>query len=112
MKKEVFDYRELNDLQKDTIKEVIDILRKSNQKELNDFAENLKIKFKIVEIPTLDINESWLCQILKKENISVSVQGYNIENAGTKDSKQYPIIAITEDIRKIEKALERYILKK
>ena len=112
MKKEVFDYGSLNDVQKDTVKEVIDILRKSNQKELNDFAENLKLKFKIVEIPTLDITNSWLYQILKKENIFISVQGHNIENAGSKDAKQYPIVAITEDIRKIEKALEKYILKK
>ena len=112
MKKEVVDYGSLNDVQKDPVKEVIDILRKSNQKELNDFAENLKLKFKIVEIPTLDITNSWLYQILKKENIFISVQGHNIENAGSKDAKQYPIVAITEDNRKIEKALEKYILKK
>jgi hypothetical protein len=112
MKIENFDYGSLTKEQKKVVIEIMELLRKSNQENMLEFADVLKHKFNVEEIPMEDTSKSWLLHILKKENVNHCVQGFNLENVNTKNVKKYPIILIQDDIRTLEKAFEKNFFEK
>lgn len=75
--------------------------------------ESLKIKqkFRIESIPEYDLSKSLFYQACQNNNIWSPNVGFIEESLGTKNAIRYPIIGISEDIRKLEK-LTIYILEK
>jgi hypothetical protein len=95
--KYIFDYGNIKKEHKEAVEEVCKILNESNQ---NMISELLKAKFKIKENPKYDISLSLFLNILKNSKINYSIQGHINEN-----NIDYPIINISEDIRKLDKII-------
>jgi hypothetical protein len=95
--KHMFDYGNVKKEHKEAVEEVCKILNESNQ---NMISELLKAKFKIKENPKYDISLSLFLNILKNNKINYSIQGHITEN-----NIDYPIINISEDIRRLDKII-------
>jgi len=95
--KYMFDYGNVKKEHKEAVEEVCKILTESNQ---NMISELLKVKFKIKENPKYDISLSLFLNILKNNKINYSIQGHITEN-----NIDYPIINISEDIRRLDKTI-------
>ena len=95
--KYIFDYGNIKKEHIEAVEEVCKILDESNQ---NMISELLKAKFKIKKNPKYDITLSLFLNILKNNKINYSIQGYINEN-----NIDYPIINISEDIRKLDKII-------
>jgi hypothetical protein len=92
--KYIFDYGNIKKEHIEAVEEVCKILNESNQSMI---SELLKAKFKIKENPKYDTTLSLFLNILKNNKINYSIQGYINEN-----NIDYPIINISEDIRKLD----------
>jgi hypothetical protein len=67
-------------------------------------AELVKQRFKVVEIPRYDINESPFIDACKEAGIFAAVQGY-LQEGSDLEKMEYPLVSICEDIRKLEKLI-------
>jgi hypothetical protein len=98
---EKIDLLDFGALTKEHKKVAEEIIKMADEMGLPMLSELIKQKFKIVDIPVYDFSKTKFAEKLKENNINLLVQGYNLEN-GVK----YPIVAICEDIRKLEKLIE------
>lgn len=99
---EPFDYGTISEEQKRTIEEVVNLAQNAGH---SLFAELLKNKFQIKERKKFDMKDSIFVKYAIENGINCSGQGY-IDNLNY-DEKIYPIVAVCEDIRK----LDNFILK-
>jgi hypothetical protein len=99
---EPFDYGTISKAQKKTVEEVINLAQSAGH---TLFAELLKNKFQIKERKKFDMKDSIFVKYAIENSINCSGQGY-IDNLNY-DEKIYPIVAVCEDIRK----LDNFILK-
>ena len=97
MKEELFDYGSINDQHKKAIFEVMMLAKQFGH---DNFAEFLKFKFEIVEPNRYNLNESEFIQACEKNQVQYNIQGY-VKNSLDPDAVHYPIVSITEDIRKL-----------
>ena len=63
-----------------------------------EIADNITVKFGLKEIPVYDTADNEFLQSLERSDIKYSIQGYNRDN-----DIDYPIVTLSEDIRKFEK---------
>ena len=98
----VFDYGHITSEHKKVVEEVINIANSSGHEM---FAELLKIKFQIKDIPIHDINNSEFINICKKINVTYTVQGYTKETINGEEIK-FPLISVCADIRQLDKIIE------
>lgn len=102
--KNVFDYGAINDHHKEAIQEVIDLARNTGNEM---FAEVLKHKFQLVEPIRVDYKETAFYKACTENDIKVWTMGYVQDGGGNDPSIPfYPVVSITEDIRKIQKLVE------
>ena len=101
-KKHTFNYGEINDDHKAAAEEIADLIAKSGNEML---SELIKQRFKITSIPRYDIKNSKFAEACMEAGVFPSVQGYLQEGDGL-DKFEYPLIGITEDVRKLEKLYE------
>jgi hypothetical protein len=94
---DLFDYGNINDEHKKAILEVIDL---ANQLGNVTFAELLKHKFQIVEPKKYDLNDSEFITACNSNKINYNIQGY-ITEGPAHAPVHYPLVSITEDIRKL-----------
>ena len=96
----LFDYGAISEEQKKAILEVMDLAKESG----NDvFAEFLKHKFKIVEPVRVDHKEYDFYKHCDSNGIKVWLMGYVQDGGGNNPAEpSYPVVSITEDIRKLE----------
>ncbi len=96
-----FDY---NDMEKADIKkavlEVMNVLRKQGISE--NIIKDLELKFKIKQPKTYDLTKSPFYNYANSIGIDITINGHVATATGTKDEMRYPIVAICEDIRKLE----------
>jgi hypothetical protein len=97
-----FDYGSINETHQSAAKEIAGWLASLGHQEI---AEELLVRFKIVKIPTYDVSQSKFYQYAKKAGIYVAGQGTLIEGQG-KDAMQFPLVAITGDIRELDKFID------
>tara|TARA_X000000368_G_C23034918_1_gene714177 strand:- start:1479 stop:1865 length:387 start_codon:yes stop_codon:yes gene_type:complete len=93
-----FDFSDVKDEHKKAVNEACDILKEQGVNQ--NIIENLKLKFKIKEIPSYDIMKSPFVQYCLKNNVHVQPQG-NITTAKNNEPFLYPVVSVTEDIRKL-----------
>lgn len=93
-----FNYNNITDLQKDTIKEVCRICE---ERGMNDFSNELKVQFQIVEREKYDTTQNKFVQKCQENGLHISYQGFMVEN-----NVEYPMIALTGDLRDLEKLVE------
>lgn len=102
MNKELFDYGSINEEHKKVVLEIMELAKQSG----NDvFAEFIKHKFQIVEPKKYDLAESKFVEACEKHNFKYHVMGYVVDGTNP-DSIHYPIVSITEDIRKLEEFIK------
>jgi hypothetical protein len=91
----VFDWRDIKPEHQQAAQEIADIMEGMNQPML---AELIRQKFKVVSPTRFDLRESEFVQECQKNNIGIMIQGYTEEQG-----VHYPLIAITEDVRRLDK---------
>jgi hypothetical protein len=89
----VFDYGNINKDHKDAAEEIANYLTELGQPM---FAELIKQKFKVVERPKYNLEESPFIQSCRKAGIYCAIQGYTLDN-----NIEYPLVTVCEDIRKL-----------
>jgi len=99
---EQFDYGSITDEHKKVAEEIINIIEKFNQPLL---CELIKQKFQITPIKTYDLDDSIFIQYCKKANIVTTTQGFLVEGIDL-DAIKYPLIALSGDIRELNKFIE------
>jgi len=93
-----FDYNNVNDSQKEAIKEVCDILCERGHDKLSD---ELKIKFSIVERKKYDIGQSKFIKKCRSIGLNPAYQGFIIEN-----NVEYPLFAVSGDVRVLDTLID------
>lgn len=102
MKEELFDYGNVTQDHKKLLLEIIELAKKSG----NDvFAEFIKHKFQIVEPNRFDLANSKFIESCEKHRFSYNIQGYVVDGLNP-DAVHYPIVSITEDIRKLDEFIK------
>lgn len=97
-----FDFGSINEQHQSAAKEIAGWLKSLG---FNDLSEELLTRFKIQSIPTYDIENSEFYKLAKEAGIYVAGQGTLVEGQG-KDAMQYPLVAISGDIRQMDKFIE------
>lgn len=105
---ENFDYGNINDENKKTVSEIINLINQlpedTNIKMLATLLEN---KFKLVEIPRYDAMQTEIVNKAIKIGLIPTIAGWNQSVTTTGNDMLYPIIYFSADIRKfIELSLE------
>lgn len=100
----LFDYGSITEQHKEAIQEVVDLAKQSG----NDvFAELVKHKFQLVEPVRVDHRDTEFYKACASNDIHVWTMGYVQDGGGNDPSiPYYPVVSITEDIRKIEKLVQ------
>ena len=96
-KKLLFEYSKLNSKHTTVVEEVIKLAR---EKDLNDFANQLEVAFKIKQRPVFSLDNSIFCKYAKRLNINITPQGVLTTN--NPDEPDYPIIGPMDDVRKFD----------
>ena len=103
---ELFNYGDITEEQKKAVLEIIEL---ANQSGNDVFAELLKHKFQIIEPLKLDHTKTEFNRLCTEKEIKVWLMGW-VQDGGGEDpsAPHYPVVSITEDIRKLEE-LVRHI---
>lgn len=101
-----FDYRRLNDDHKTAAAEISEIIEKSGNKELADY---IRMRFELKSIPIFDISNSQFVKEVGAAGIKVNIQGYIHDIDETGSEIKFPMILISEDIRKLDSFIEKLI---
>lgn len=94
---ENFNYGNITDEHKAAALEIVNIARSTNNDML---AELIAHKFQLVEPVKYDIADSKFVQACETMKFNYWIQGWVTEGED-KDAVHYPIISITEDVRKL-----------
>ena len=102
----VFDYGDISDEQKKVVKEIIDLMRARDQVPCRMFAEELKQRFQLEEIPMKNIEDSVWGQLTKDERLGISVQGHRLT---VEDGKKIriPHIGFSADLDYLDEFVNR-----
>jgi hypothetical protein len=97
-----FDYGSITVEHKSAIIEVVGLLKSMGQ---HDIAKMVNTRFKIQEPNRYDLTQSPFVQACTATNIYCAVQGH-IQSGTDLDAMHYPLVTMSEDIRKFEKLYE------
>lgn len=98
----VFDYGSIKAEHQSAALEISNMLKSLGHV---DVAEEILVRFQIEKIPTYDLEESAFIQEMKEAGIYVAIQGFLKEGSG-KTAYQYPLVAVSGDIRTFNKMIE------
>lgn len=98
----VFNYGDLNEDHKKAAAEIASIIENSGNGMLADL---IRSKFQVVEIPKYDLETSLFFQEAQKAGIFCAVQGF-VQEGIDQNAKQYQLISICEDVRKLDRFIE------
>jgi hypothetical protein len=98
----VFDYGNITDEHKSAANEIAKWLESLG---LSDVARDLLVRFKIEENKKYDITQSKFYRLCQEGGIFVAGQGILVEGEG-KDATEYPLVAISGDIRQFDKFID------
>jgi len=98
----VFDYGFINDDHKKAAEEIAAL---AEQQGMTMFAELIKTRFQVKEIPKYDISNSKFVQYCEKADLRLVTQGFLREGIEP-DVIQYPLMVLCDDIRRLEKLVE------
>ena len=106
-----YDYGHITERDKKVVKEIIDLMRDRSEVPCGMFAEELKTRFQLVEIPMKKIEDSVWGQLTKDERLGQSVQGFR--TAYDDDNKQIriPHVGFSADLDYLDEFVNRLIKK-
>ena len=102
-----YDYGSISDSDKRVVKEIIDLLNARGQVPCSMFAEELKTRFQIVEIPMKPVEESLWHQFTKNERIGLSVQGFRESKDDEGNKIRIPHIGFSADLDYLDEMIQR-----
>jgi hypothetical protein len=107
----LYDYGNITDSDKLLVKEIIDLLRERDQVPCGMFAEELKTRFQLVEIPMKKIEDSVWGQMTKDERIGQSIQGFRhaVDENGKKI--KIPHVGFSADLDYLDEFINRLVKK-
>ena len=103
----MYDYGNISDSDKKVVVEIIDLLNARGQVPCSMFAEELKTRFQIVEIPMKPIDESLWHQFTKNERIGLSVQGFRESKDEEGNKIRIPHIGFSADLDYLDEMIQR-----
>ena len=92
------DYGNITDSDKKVVTEIIDLMRQRGDVPCSMFAEELKTRFEMVEIPMQNIEDSLWGQMTKDERLGQSVQGFRLTNNEKGEKIRIPHIGFSDDL--------------
>ena len=100
---ELFNYGDIKEEHKQAVLEVMELARQQG----NDvFAELLKHKFKIEEPVKVEYTDTIFAKACEAADVKLWLMGWVQDGLDDAGSPHYPVVSITEDIRKIENLVE------
>ena len=99
----MFDYSEVTEDDEDVIKEIIRLAREQGN---DDFADELGVKFGLVELPEYDASNSSFIKALEDANYAWNTQGYSTEGG-----VRYPVMGVMGEIRQLNTITDTLIAK-
>ena len=107
----VFDYGNITDSDKVIVREIIDLMRDRGQVPCSMFAEELKTKFNLVEIPMKSIDDSVWGQMTKDERLGQSVQGFRQSTNEKGEKIRIPHVGFSADLDYLDEFCNRLAIK-
>ena len=106
-----YDYGNISDSDKRVVKEIIDLMRDRGEVPCSMFAEELKNKFQLVEVPMKKIEDSVWGQLTKDERLGQSMQGFReaVDSDGNKI--RIPHVGFSADLDYLDEFVNRLIKK-
>ena len=102
-----YDYGNITDSDKKVVKEIIDLLNTRGNVPCSMFAEELKTRFQIVEIPMKPVEDSLWHQFTKNERIGLSVQGFRESKDDEGNKIRIPHIGFSADLDYLDEMIQR-----
>ena len=106
-----YDYGNISDGDKKVVKEIIDLLRSRGDVPCSMFAEELKTRFELEEIPMKKIEDSVWGQLTKDERLGQSVQGFRQTTDENGKKIRIPHIGFSADLDYLDEFLNRIVKK-
>jgi len=107
----VFDYGSITERDKKVVKEIIDLMRARDQIPCGMFAEELKTRFELVEIPMKKIEDSVWGQLTKDERLGQSVQGFRQSTDEKGEKIRIPHVGFSADLDYLDEFVNRLVKK-
>ena len=107
----VYDYGSISDSDKIVVKEIIDLMRNRGDVPCSMFAEELKTRFELVEIPMKNIEDSVWGQLTKDERLGQSVQGFRQSTDEKGEKIRIPHVGFSADLDYLDEFINRIIKK-
>ena len=102
-----YDYGNITDSDKKVVTEIIDLMRQRGAVPCSMFAEELKTRFQMVEIPMQSIEDSIWGQLTKDERIGQSVQGFRQSTNEKGEKIRIPHIGFSADLDYLDEFINR-----
>jgi len=106
-----YDYGNITDNDKKVVTEIIDLMRQRGDVPCSMFAEELKTRFQMVEIPMKSIEDSVWGQMTKDERIGQSVQGFRQSTDEKGEKIRIPHIGFSADLDYLDEFINRLVKK-
>ena len=106
-----YDYGNITDNDKKVVREIIDLMRDRSQVPCSMFAEELKERFQLVEIPMKKIEDSVWGQLTKDERLGQSVQGFRQVTDDEGNKIRIPHVGFSADLDYLDEFVNRLVIK-
>jgi len=106
-----YDYGNITDSDKKVVREIIDLMRQRDQVSCGMFAEELKTRFQMVEIPMKSIEDSVWGQMTKDERLGQSVQGFRQSTDEKGEKIRIPHVGFSADLDYLDEFINRIVKK-
>ena len=106
-----YDYGSISDSDKKVVREIIDLMRDRSQVPCSMFAEELKERFQLVEIPMKKIEDSVWGQLTKDERLGQSVQGFRQVTDDEGNKIRIPHVGFSADLDYLDEFVNRLVKK-
>ena len=107
----VYNYGEVSDSDKVVVREIIDLMRNRGEVPCSMFAEELKTRFNLVEIPMKKIEDSVWGQLTKDERIGTTIQGFRQSTNKQGEKIRIPHVGFSADLDYLDEFVNRLIKK-
>ena len=106
-----YDYGNITERDKKLVNEIIDLMRDRSEVPCSIFAEELKTRFQLVEIPMKKIEDSVWGQLTKDERLGQSVQGFRQSTDENGKKIRIPHVGFSADLDYLDEFVNRLVNK-
>ena len=107
----LYDYGNITDADKKVVSEIIDLANERGDIPCSMFAEELKTRFEVVEIPMKKIEDSVWGQLTKGEKLGQSIQGHRLTTDEKGKKLRVPHVGFSADLEYLDEFVNRLVKK-